>query len=620
VVEAMPRLPGMSDFAAQWLFGDGEAGGTPFVGGAAVPAEKAGQPPPFLASRPSPQAAQAPREQSAEVVPRGRVIEGPPGEPVEARPQEPVERGASARVHGMPHEPLEGASSERVDGRPQASVGPRSSERVDGRPREAIVDGRSFRLSRVPSPRRQPLPPAPANQPSARTRASPTPSTAETKRAGTDPTAAFADGPPARRVPDHSPTPASADSQRSERSASGTEPPRPATLSPVPIRLRRAAVKGTATGHVMPTVRLVERLPEIVPVLEPEPASIASSPPAGPQARRSILRRLADRLRQSGVRPVEAAPLQRPAPDRESPAPRDRARGHLGRHGRAQPLPLDRLDDRGAVTAEDGTETPPEHVEQTAHLVTSAQTSRPVPAAEAGSGQNALPDAGTVPTTPPETDKGPIVARDIGRTTIATPDTDTAEVASTAPASAAGDQRSTVRMAARPLLRLRASRPDLVARRPSDNRVAPSPGLDLRGPSDNRVAPTAGERLAQATGATVSRSAGGELETIDFAALATQAGSSPPVTAATVSLAESSGAETVDRAPAEPMPRSSLSAGPELGAADQSKATHQPGTLAGSHAVASPEMDELYEHVVERLRRELLFERERMGDLLGDLP
>jgi hypothetical protein len=102
--------------------------------------------------------------------------------------------------------------------------------------------------------------------------------------------------------------------------------------------------------------------------------------------------------------------------------------------------------------------------------------------------------------------------------------------------------------------------------------------------------------------------------------LATQAGSSPPVTAATVSLAESSGAETVDRAPAEPMPRSSLSAGPELGAADQSKATHQPGTLAGSHAVASPEMDELYEHVVERLRRELLFERERMGDLLGDLP
>jgi hypothetical protein len=35
---------------------------------------------------------------------------------------------------------------------------------------------------------------------------------------------------------------------------------------------------------------------------------------------------------------------------------------------------------------------------------------------------------------------------------------------------------------------------------------------------------------------------------------------------------------------------------------------------------ALPHVDELYEHVVERLRRDLLVERERMGDLLGDLP
>jgi hypothetical protein len=37
-------------------------------------------------------------------------------------------------------------------------------------------------------------------------------------------------------------------------------------------------------------------------------------------------------------------------------------------------------------------------------------------------------------------------------------------------------------------------------------------------------------------------------------------------------------------------------------------------------AAAVPHVDELYEHVVERLRRDLLAERERMGDLLGDLP
>jgi hypothetical protein len=31
-------------------------------------------------------------------------------------------------------------------------------------------------------------------------------------------------------------------------------------------------------------------------------------------------------------------------------------------------------------------------------------------------------------------------------------------------------------------------------------------------------------------------------------------------------------------------------------------------------------MDDVYEQVVDRLRRDLLVERERMGDLLGDLP
>jgi hypothetical protein len=35
---------------------------------------------------------------------------------------------------------------------------------------------------------------------------------------------------------------------------------------------------------------------------------------------------------------------------------------------------------------------------------------------------------------------------------------------------------------------------------------------------------------------------------------------------------------------------------------------------------AGPDLEDVYDHVVERLRHDLLAERERMGDPLGDLP
>jgi hypothetical protein len=41
-----------------------------------------------------------------------------------------------------------------------------------------------------------------------------------------------------------------------------------------------------------------------------------------------------------------------------------------------------------------------------------------------------------------------------------------------------------------------------------------------------------------------------------------------------------------------------------------------PTTGAGGGA----DLEAIYEHVVDRLRRDLLVERERMGDLVGDLP
>jgi hypothetical protein len=41
--------------------------------------------------------------------------------------------------------------------------------------------------------------------------------------------------------------------------------------------------------------------------------------------------------------------------------------------------------------------------------------------------------------------------------------------------------------------------------------------------------------------------------------------------------------------------------------------------VVGGGAAAAPNLDDLYEGIVDRLKRDLLAERERMGDLLGNL-
>jgi hypothetical protein len=46
----------------------------------------------------------------------------------------------------------------------------------------------------------------------------------------------------------------------------------------------------------------------------------------------------------------------------------------------------------------------------------------------------------------------------------------------------------------------------------------------------------------------------------------------------------------------------------------------QPAAAAAPDAAPGIDLDELYEHVADRLRRELLLDRERVGDLVGDLP
>ena len=75
--QELPVPPGMSEFAARWIFGEGPVDGTPFAGGAAFEPEAVG-PPSFLARRvgdepeqPEPPAAVASRGPVA----RGRVEE-----------------------------------------------------------------------------------------------------------------------------------------------------------------------------------------------------------------------------------------------------------------------------------------------------------------------------------------------------------------------------------------------------------------------------------------------------------------------------------------------------------------------------------------------------------------
>jgi hypothetical protein len=110
---------------------------------------------------------------------------------------------------------------------------------------------------------------------------------------------------------------------------------------------------------------------------------------------------------------------------------------------------------------------------------------------------------------------------------------------------------------------------------------------------------TSGIRLAEWSGGALSVDGGGR-ETVSFPA------PSPPV--------ESSAAAMVFRATEQPEPAAPTST-PSAVAAQA-----MPSHPAAPPPAALPQVDELYEHVVERLRRDLLVERERMGDLLGDLP
>ena len=107
-----------------------------------------------------------------------------------------------------------------------------------------------------------------------------------------------------------------------------------------------------------------------------------------------------------------------------------------------------------------------------------------------------------------------------------------------------------------------------------------------------------GLRLAEEAGAGYAWSAENDVETVTFPWPRPETVAAPAgfVLRAPASETESTVPEAPATVPAQP---------PTPPPAPQHQAT---------------DYEEVYDQVVERLRRELLVERERMGDLLGDLP
>jgi hypothetical protein len=125
---------------------------------------------------------------------------------------------------------------------------------------------------------------------------------------------------------------------------------------------------------------------------------------------------------------------------------------------------------------------------------------------------------------------------------------------------------------------------------------------------------TSGRRLADATGGALTNALGSD--TVSF----------PRPPGAPFSLPEpasalAGAAEQVSGLAGEAVDRASGLASQAAGAVE-SAAASVPGALApavAQAAGAAAQVEEIYEQVVERLRRDVLAERERMSDLIGDL-
>jgi hypothetical protein len=78
-------------------------------------------------------------------------------------------------------------------------------------------------------------------------------------------------------------------------------------------------------------------------------------------------------------------------------------------------------------------------------------------------------------------------------------------------------------------------------------------------------------------------------------------------------------AATLMRAP-DAEPPAAPSPGPSPGTSTVPAPTTAPAPPPPPAGGGSTDIEEIYDQVMQRLRRDLLADRERMGDMLGDLP
>ncbi len=711
---AYPRPAGMSEFAAQWLFGDGPAEGTPFAGGSALGAQ-ASEPPAFLAARRAAVDAAAERKArtlSRTAAPRGRVHEERPLR----LSATPPPRGEEPPTQSSPPEAEAAPAPQSAPAAPLPQSEPASPPPFGARP--------PARSPREPAP---PAPPAPAE--AAGSPVEEPPSAAESAAGAGE---ASAPRPPTVMRPRPPETPPALSPQRAPvalrrvvrppaapPAAAPPTPPPPAAASPPRGLLRRVADRllgngraqrvaagaepGEGTGPGVgtepgPAGRVGSRSAvaatawapaPVWPALPGAPSEVDGAAQSAPSTPGDAEPRLAEAAEPGFDGPADGAPepaVLGGAPAgttpyeataalgfgqgggdlaaRESPAPGAggageasaapapgiggageaavapapsglrRALARLRTRGTPSPAVLDREPEpargHGAMrgAGSEGT------VESAGGPPTA--TSAPV---QTGRGAAGDPRPSTAAGEQPAAAVTPAAARaTVHRSPSGTPAPAARGVALSATPQSGGEHGPPSPLAATgpgghgtgpaaPVARAaRAAQPSArppvrLRRAPARTFSAPSSSAQRLGrvpssPSPVPGARTSGERLADATGAALRRDVGAGVETIEFPVGGSD--SSGPGLESVLAREPAGGGPSGPTPGAQP--GAGEAAGPAAAAAPGGEGGATSHGASSSLAGASPEADDMYEQVIERLRRDLLTERERMGDLLGDLP
>jgi hypothetical protein len=241
---------------------------------------------------------------------------------------------------------------------------------------------------------------------------------------------------------------------------------------------------------------------------------------------------------------------------------------------------------------------------------TSPTAARPAPASPALVQRAAVATALSRPaaTAPPPRP----AAASAARLTTAGEATTTALRAPAVPPARTSTAAAVARIPTRPALRLVTPTTPAAPAAPTLARAAATAAAPAHAALlGRRTAPTSAARLAEATGARVSYDDATGVETVSFPQ---PAGAAFAPAVALMRAGEDSTDGGTGSPGAEPTPSAAPAAAP---AAPQPAPAPQAPAGGGG---GGGDIDEIYDQVMQRLRRDLLADRERMGDLLGDLP